>query len=81
MLCVLIYQNVATSITFLSIVAPLGVKWMNHINLTGSCIALAFLFMKLATKRDLLVNPISAGTWKVKLWGSCEAGEIVRRSV
>ena len=63
MLCVLIYQNVATCITFLSIVAPPGVKWMNDITLTGSCIALAFLFIKLATKMDLLVNPIAAGTW------------------
>ena len=41
---------------------PSGVKWMNHIHLAGSCIALAFLFMKLATKRDLLVNPIAAGS-------------------
>ena len=63
MLCVLINQNVATCITFLSIVVPPGVKWMNHIHLTGSCVALAFLFMKLATKMDLLVIPVAAGTW------------------
>ena len=43
-------------------VAPPGVKWMNHIHYTGSCIPLTFLFIKLATKRDLLVNPIAAGT-------------------
>ena len=42
--------------------APPGVKLMNHIHLAGSCIALAFVFIKLATKRDLLVNPIAAGT-------------------
>ena len=41
----------------------------------------AFLFIKPATKRDLLVNPIAAGTCWVKLWGSYKAGEIVRRSV
>ena len=44
-------------------VAPPGVKWMNHIHYTGSCIALTFLFIKPATKRDLLVNRIAAGTW------------------
>ena len=43
-------------------VAPPGVKWTNHIHYTGSCIALTFLFIKPATKRDLLVNPIAAGT-------------------
>ena len=43
-------------------VAPPGVKWKNHIHYTGSCIALTFLFIKPATKRDLLVNPIAAGT-------------------
>ena len=45
----------------ISIVAPSGVKWMYHIHYTGSCIALTFLFIKPATKRDLLVNPIAAG--------------------
>ena len=44
MLCVLINQNVATCITFLSIVVPPGVKWMNHIHLTGSCVALALCY-------------------------------------
>ena len=29
----------------------------------GCRIALTFLFIKPATKRDLLVNPIAAGTW------------------
>ena len=43
-------------------VAPAGVKWMNHIHYTGSCIAVTFLFIKPATKPDLLVNPIAAGT-------------------
>ena len=38
--------------------APPGVKWTNHIHYTGSCIALTFLFINPATKRDLLVNPI-----------------------
>ena len=42
-------------------VAPPGIKWPNHIT-TGSCIALTFLFIKPATKRDLLVNPTAAGT-------------------
>ena len=43
-------------------VAPPGVRWTNHIHYTGSCIALTFLFIKPATKRDLLVNPFAAGT-------------------
>ena len=43
-------------------VVPPGGKWMNHIHYTGSCIALTFLFIKPATKRDLLVDPIAAGT-------------------
>ena len=28
----------------------------------GSCVAFIFLFIKLATKRNLLVNPIAAGS-------------------
>ena len=43
-------------------VAPPDVKWTNHIHYTGSCIALTFLFIKPATNRDLLANPISAGS-------------------
>ena len=46
----------------ISIVAISGVKWTYHVHYTGSYIALTFLFIKLATKRNLLVNPIAAGT-------------------
>ena len=42
--------------------APPGVKSTNRVHYTGSCIAITFLFIKRATKRDLLVNPIAAGT-------------------
>ena len=46
----------------ISIVAPSGVKWTYHVHYTGSCIALTFMLIKLATKRNLLVNSIAAGT-------------------
>ena len=41
---------------------PPGVKWMNSLHWFLYCIDLTFLFIKPATKRDLLVNPIAAGT-------------------
>ena len=53
-------QNIA--IMFLSIVALPGVKWAYHVHYIGSCIASALLFIEPATKRDLLINPIAAGT-------------------
>ena len=59
-------------------------KWRRLVlngRITFTKLVPAFLFIKPATKRDLLVNPIAAGTCYVKLWGSYKAGEIVRRSV
>ena len=50
------------AIRFLSRVVPPGVKWTNHVHYSGFCIALTFLFVKLATTRDLLINLIAAGT-------------------